>query len=860
MCQIQKMEVKAFKKGSDKLWEFVLGLVPSPSWSDLSTGISQTASTETDQKHLRHETESKVDVELAAAGNCERASSLFPNGYRCNSILALHHCRIRLSSQVTHRRRVTSISHLKKYLRSGMFFFAMSFLVALRGILILRQRPSIDFPMRGFFAPTRVRVSLLEDEIFANILLSDLTYKQVRGSYSFENEMKREMQVVKLPHDFQGEYQPQSLEEFQHLAKVLIEPSMMVDEDDAPNPCKSRYAIVTICVGMDICDIAEKNQRSYATKHGYDYLYLSKDVRGVPPKMLKYLVLTWALGRGYDWILMLDADALITNPEITLPGLIEGQLSKTSVPSKDDISLIVTRGGTWRHVNALNNGVFFLKNTPWSLRHCYEIFTARYSYTRFLGKTLIDQPVQLSILLARHELQWPPVEEEEVGRHVMVAPKRLFNSFRRAKLYSKADEEEGGQWKSGDFLAHFASKQKYSLMIELLQEENLPGLPPIEQRYEFSLPAQGSSVSYEDTKAGTCWCDGGQIKCMPRFHVISSGRSGSKTVMRYLAGHPGLNHSPHVNDNVRWLTDDTVESNDTMCNKKRKASEEAMETYRGHPEPIYILNKGEESRESYRGAMPSQGQAVSTCTFDDYALLHGKVGANKGGWCLDGQLSVEDLQQQPMFDELVIWEKGPSNVRGTPLPELLHRLQPSARLIIALRDSANMTYLSYRRSSAFGDVTKSPQHFHQFMLRITQAWTKSHCNFANFDTCLPPDLTVAGSWIARSMYGEHLPLWLDSFGGCSSVHLFDTTADRLEEVQRLYNFVGTPNVGKAYNGTTYNGEDEKFPGQDVAIYLPIKDETRVLLELFYLQSNRKVCDAMETHGCLKIPLLERVCA
>jgi hypothetical protein len=81
----------------------------------------------------------------------------------------------------------------------------------------------------------------------------------------------------------------------------------------------STYAILSMCVDMDICDIAKANHAGgYADQHGYDCILLEKAVTGIPHKMLKYLLLAWALDRGYDWILMMDADALFTNSSITL--------------------------------------------------------------------------------------------------------------------------------------------------------------------------------------------------------------------------------------------------------------------------------------------------------------------------------------------------------------------------------------------------------------------------------------------------------------------------------------------------------------------------------------------------------------
>ena len=696
-------------------------------------------------------------------------------------------------------------------------------------------------------------VSPEDDAIFANRRLSLQSFEEVRRTYQIETEIQRPMALVRLPDNFQGEYRPSTVEEFMALANELIE-----DTIDAPKEPSSRYGIVTICIGLDLCNIAEPNQKAYAWDHGYDYLYLSRPIDKVPPKMLKYLVLTWAMNRGYDWLLMLDADALITNSSITLESLVQmpsEYKQEAPLSATENIDLIITRGGNWKNVHAINNGIFLLRNSPWSVRHCFDIFTSRYSYTRFLGRSLVDQPIQLSLLLVQDELRWPPTTEVEMGQHVMVVPKRRLNSFRRNPLHSQNDVEEGGQWERGDFLAHFASNNKYSLMIDLLEEENLPGVPSVEERYSFPLPAPDAGHS-QYANAGSCWCENGQINCIPKYHVIGVHKAGSKSLMRYLAGNSALSHSPHVEDPARWLTDSALATEERECNMLRE-QEKAKLPYHGYPGPVYI-NKGETAH------------ALKTCSFNDYTLLHGKFTSNKG-FCLDGKLppAKEDLEK-PLFDEMVVWERGPSRIRGLALPVLFHRLQPSARMLITVRDAVEVFYSAYNHFGDFGVTKKSPGHFHSFATDLTMHWTEAGCTIANFRTCLPPNLVEGGSWFSRAMYSEHLPLWLDSFG-CSQVHIFDVSVDPFEEVQRLYNFVGAPNQEAAFNVTraAYRIQEEKdkaaigsaarLNALNKNTYEKILDETQAQLEHFYFPYHRKLCDMMHHHGCLRVPLFLRQC-
>jgi hypothetical protein len=270
---------------------------------------------------------------------------------------------------------------------------------------------------------------------------------------------------VKLPADFTGSFHSKTVQEFQDLAQALLHETM-----GARYPTRnSEYAIVSICFDMgDLCTITPRNHRAYADLHGYDYLVAQTGIKGVHPKMLKYLVLSWAMQKGYKWTLMMDADAMFMNTGIALEPLLE-----EAFPTNNTTSLVATRGGNWRNIHAINNGIFLLKNSEWSMQHSFEIFTARRAYTKFLGKTLIDQPLQLSILVARGELDWPPNNEEEQGEHVMIVRKLLLNAFYRDEEYRGNDDREGGSWERGDFIVHFASRRKYDLMIELLTAEGL---------------------------------------------------------------------------------------------------------------------------------------------------------------------------------------------------------------------------------------------------------------------------------------------------------------------------------------------------------------------------------------------------
>lgn len=113
--------------------------------------------------------------------------------------------------------------------------------------------------------------------------------------------------------------------------------------------------------------------------------------------------------------------------------------------------------------------------------------------------------MQISILIAQKQIAFPPKEEYEVGPNIVVTKKRLFNSFRRDDRHAGNDASEDGEWKKGDFIAHFATKRKFAEMLRLYAELGLE-LPPVSDRFGFSIPAQGDS-EFQEARSGTCWCD-----------------------------------------------------------------------------------------------------------------------------------------------------------------------------------------------------------------------------------------------------------------------------------------------------------------------------------------------------------------
>lgn len=678
-----------------------------------------------------------------------------------------------------------------------------------------------------------------EEEMFGRFSIAERSYEEVRKTWSQDDEISRELEVVQLPHDFSSDFHPESFEEFAALASNVIEKSLA-----SYVPKNSSYAIVSICIGIDYCDLSTPNHELYASKHGYDYLLVSKNVPGIHPKMVKYLLLAWAINRGYDWMLMLDADALFTNHDLSIKHLLN------DFNPSPQTNLILTRGGNWRDLHLINNGVFLLRNSEWSLRHVYQIFRSRWSFTKFLGKTLMDQPVQLSLLLAAGELEWPPKIEEERSVHVLIVPKKRMNSFRRDKKFYNQDVLEGCQWEHGDWIAHFASGNKYSLMIDMLDKLNMP-TPPVPERFPFPLE-DGHHVN--ETQSGSCWCSGNSLKCIPRNHVIGVHKAGTKALVNYINAHPELS-MPYIEDPAYWMMDTVSNKAASLCSAKRKK----RDTESGNVQKAAFLGKNGD-------------RSVKTCSYDDYALLYGnhiQGAGKKGKSCNSVQMGTSE--HKTLFDELNIWDSTFMKVRGVPLPRLMKLMQSSMNILISVRDPAEVVYSSYHHFGNF-EVEKGPDHFHKFIKNMTTVWTNNQCHPSNYRSCLADD-DISGSWLARAMYAPYMREWLSHFN-CSNLFVFDVSSDPKAEVQRLYNFFDASDIDNkiAENATTavYELKDNRKATEEFgemryqnpmnkASYTPMGDAIRKHLNRFFAPYNLELCELIRDFESLNNELFKRLC-
>jgi hypothetical protein len=207
---------------------------------------------------------------------------------------------------------------------------------------------------------------------------------------------------------------------------------------------RPKFCILTGCVGemrKSIGDYSAVGKRAYATKHKYDFVYVTElaDIN----RDGSWNKIPWLqqILNDYEWVFWSDADCIITNSEIRLEGII-GRCVK---------DLIIG----WDCQPCLNAGNFFIRNCDWSwdflrrvyARHDWGDFTnGRWNRGGLYSER--EQGVMMSFL-----------EVEPDRSHAAIQPMRhLGFSYRHNKLKS---DPKGFAWAvpdtyvRGDFLKHY---------------------------------------------------------------------------------------------------------------------------------------------------------------------------------------------------------------------------------------------------------------------------------------------------------------------------------------------------------------------------------------------------------------------
>jgi hypothetical protein len=222
--------------------------------------------------------------------------------------------------------------------------------------------------------------------------------------------------------------------------------------------------------GMDqISDASIQNKRAYCEKHGYSLKIADGQMidRSRPAAWSKVLALRHYLPQ-FDWVLFMDTDTLVMNPEIRVESLID---ERYDVIISEDWS-------------GVNTGVFLMRNSTWSWWLLDEVWKQHqlvsgnypFEYEQRAFHFLLQTSVWRARGLSRCESARATTREKrthftnrprrypgapEVRRHFKVIPQCALNSYMLSPFTLRGDRATS-QYVQGDFVVHMAGHKGYN--------------------------------------------------------------------------------------------------------------------------------------------------------------------------------------------------------------------------------------------------------------------------------------------------------------------------------------------------------------------------------------------------------------
>lgn len=171
--------------------------------------------------------------------------------------------------------------------------------------------------------------------------------------------------------------------------------------------------------------LVDSNRREYAGRWGYTYVNANSLINASRPTAWSKLTAMAHHLPEYDWLLYLDSDALIMNPEVRIEEFLDRRYD-----------FIATNDG-----NGFNSGAMLVQNTAWSAQWLRQLWDQDHLVTGKNLPFLYEQRAFHALLAAD-----PSIER----KHVKYLPPCAFNSQLRKS------PTDPGQYVTGDFVLHFA--------------------------------------------------------------------------------------------------------------------------------------------------------------------------------------------------------------------------------------------------------------------------------------------------------------------------------------------------------------------------------------------------------------------
>ena len=244
------------------------------------------------------------------------------------------------------------------------------------------------------------------------------------------------------------------------LEEVALEAKKRVDEVKEKTKRRGAgFAILCICDAhtADICAASVANKRAYAKIHEYDLIFVTETLDTTRPMAWSKILAVQRYLPRYKWLLFLDIDTLIMNPDIRLEDIAD-----------DNYDQVVGADH-----NGINSGVWFVKNTRWMRWFLTELWAqedlVRGNYVFHYEQRAFHHLFQTEVWSNNVGTSKKPYEgAEDVRKRSKVVNQCVFNSLLPWYV-------------NGDFVVHFAGMKGVAQCYLFWQyyEKAKNDLPPV---------------------------------------------------------------------------------------------------------------------------------------------------------------------------------------------------------------------------------------------------------------------------------------------------------------------------------------------------------------------------------------------
>ena len=192
---------------------------------------------------------------------------------------------------------------------------------------------------------------------------------------------------------------------------------------------KEKFDQPDICICMSYTpniksysELAEKINRKYANKNGYDFKVFHKEVFNRAPQWCKIEVINELLQKNrYKYLFWIDSDAFFNKHDMKIEDIINNDSDKNIIICNDDIN----NGNEDKNRITVNTGTIIVKCNEWS-KNFFKLlwdYETEYRFVHFHEQTVLENFIKLNILNCK--------------KYVAVKDGKLFNSEINQQLYDE---------------------------------------------------------------------------------------------------------------------------------------------------------------------------------------------------------------------------------------------------------------------------------------------------------------------------------------------------------------------------------------------------------------------------------------